>query len=297
MSTVTKTTKTTKTIAKKKSAKKTATKKTATMKTAAKKKPSAKGQVYQEFAGVYDSLSGDSHSLRMVPYTQRIMRRFRVLGSEGMDLCCGTGSATLLLSEAGYRMTGVDGSEMMLKHARSKARAENNSTKFIHGILPDFTGAPRLRKSESFDFVVSYYDSLNYLLTEDDLLGAFENVAKLLRPSGLFVFDMNTDEALKTIWGAQVYADAEDDVAWIWKNQYYAKAKMADARTIFFARQGKSDNWRRFEEVHTERAYKISVIRRLLRKAGFEFKAAYRCFSFATAKENDDRICYVAGRR
>lgn len=261
------------------------------------KRSGASRQVYQEFAGVYDLLSADEHSLKMVPYTQRIFRRFRFTGLDGLDLCCGTGSATLALSGSGFRMVGVDGSQMMLKHARSKARAEGDSTKFLHGVLPDFTAASRLRKVESFDFVVSYYDSLNYLLTEDDLLGSFVNTAGLLRPDGMFVFDMNTAEALKVIWGGQVYADANNDIAWIWKNQYYARARMADARTIFFARQGKSDNWRRFEEVHTERAYKISAVRKLLRKAGFEFKAAYRCFSFAAAKDSDYRICFVAKRR
>jgi SAM-dependent methyltransferase len=273
------------------------TKKTTPITTAKKRQSKSTGTAYQEFAGVYDMLSADEHSLKMVPYTQRIFRRFRFSGSDGLDLCCGTGSATLALSEAGYRMVGVDGSQMMLKHARSKARAARDNTKFMHGILPEFRDTQRLRKPESFDFVVSYYDSLNYLLTEDDLLGAFESVAALLRQGGLFVFDLNTAEALKVIWGGQVYADSRDDIAWIWKNQYYAKAKMADARTIFFARQGRTDNWRRFEEVHTERAYKISVVRKLLRKAGFEFKAAYRCFSFAAAKENDYRHCFVATKR
>lgn len=258
------------------------------------KKAGANEAVYQEFAGVYDQISGDGHSLKMVPYTQRIFRRYRFSGSIGLDLCCGTGSATMALTDSGYRMSGVDGSQMMLKHARAKARREGSSTKFYHGILPQFTDSPKLRRAESFDFVVSYYDSLNYLLTEDHLQETFANVFELMRPGGLFVFDMNTAEALKIIWGGQVYADAHEKLAWIWKNQYYARAKMADARTIFFTKVGKGNNWRRFEETHTERAYKISVVRKLLRKSGFEFKAALRCFSFATAKENDYRICYVA---
>ena len=174
----------------------------------AKKKSTSKqrqssGPAYQEFASVYDMLSADEHSLKMVPYTQRLFRRFRFSGTIGLDLCCGTGSATIALSESGYRMTGVDGSKVMLKYARAKAKRERDSTTFLHGVLPGLAESPRLNKPEQFDFVVSYYDSLNYLLTEGDLEKAFAAVAKLLRPDGLFVFDMNTDEALKTIWGSQ----------------------------------------------------------------------------------------------
>lgn len=254
--------------------------------------------IYGDFAAVYDTMSADEHSLKMAPYTQRIFRRFRFRGVDGLDLCCGTGSATLALAEAGYRMRGVDGSQPMLRQARSKARSARSralrETKFYHGALPDFRAARALKRPDQCDFVVSYYDSLNYALTEEDLGLTFLHVAGLLKTGGLFVFDMNSNEALKVIWGAQVYAGFTDNVAWIWKNQYYARAKMADARTVFFVRRGKSDVWRRFEETHTERAYTISAVRKLLRGAGLTPLAAYRCFSFAPAKPKDYRVCFVA---
>ncbi len=260
---------------------------------------------YDQFAGLYDKMSADSHSLEMVPYTLRIFKRFRnsdtISGfKKGLDLCCGTGSATLALADEGYAMTGVDGSQQMLRDARAKQKSlaieTTKRTAFVHGILPNFRGHTKLAQEESFDFVVSFYDSLNYVLTEKDLSGAFVEVAKLLKPGGLFVFDMNGAEALKVIWGSQVYAGAENDVAWIWKNQYYAKAKMADAHTIFFAK-AKGGLWHRFDETHTEKAYTVPCVRRLLRQAGFQSLAAYRCFSFAPAKPKDYRFCFVGRKR
>ncbi len=260
---------------------------------------------YGEFAGLYDKMSADGHSLEMVPYALRIFKRFRGTSGagfrRGLDLCCGTGSATLAFAEEGYTMIGVDGSKQMLQHAKAKgasvAGASRKRATFVHGILPNFRSHKALSKAESFDFVVSFYDSLNYLLSERELEKAFANVGELVRTDGLFVFDMNGAEALKVIWGGQTYADAQEDVAWIWKNQYYAKAKMADAHTIFFAKSGKSGLWRRFDETHTEKAYTIACVKRLLRKAGFEPLAAYRCFSFASAQAKDYRFCFVARKR
>ena len=255
-------------------------------------------------------MSADEHSLQMVPYTMRIFRHFRKSKAalplrKGLDLCCGTGSATLALAEEGYAMTGVDGSRQMLRHAKTKIsdsmRAGAKRVSFVEGILPDFRTHRRLQKDQSFDFVTSFYDSLNYVLTEDKLAKTFAHVSTLLKPGGLFVFDMNSAEALKTIWGSQVYAGAEEDVAWIWKNQYYAKAKMADAHTIFFAKTraktGKQELWRRFDETHTEKAYTISCVRRLLRQSGLQPLGSYRCFTFTPAKAKDYRYCFVARKK
>ncbi len=261
---------------------------------------------YDQFAGLYDKMSADEHSLQMVPYTMRLFRRFRKPADgpafkKGLDLCCGTGSATLALAEEGYTMTGVDGSEQMLRYAKTKnppsGRTGFKRVTFIRGVLPDFRSHKALATAESFDFVTSFYDSLNYVLTEEKLAKTFAHVSTLLKPGGLFIFDMNSAEALKTIWGSQVYAGAEEDVAWIWKNQYYAKAKMADAHTIFFAKTGKQGLWRRFDETHTEKGYSLSCVRRLLRQSGLQPLASYRCFTFTPAKAKDYRYCFVARKK
>ena len=53
----------------------------------------------------------------------------------------------------------------------------------------------------SFDLATCTYDSLNYLLTHDDLLACFQGIAHALAPGGLFVGDMNTRHFLEFDWG------------------------------------------------------------------------------------------------
>lgn len=254
--------------------------------------------IYRLFADVYDRMSADAHSLRMVPYTMRILRRFKFHGSRGLDLCCGSGSATLALAEEGLQMYGLDGSPSMLKHARAKLgrvpRALAKKIRFTQGILPDFASARGLKAGAPFDLVTCYYDSLNYMLTPEDLEKTFATVSRIMSDGGLFVFDMNTLEALKTLWGEQVYAGTEGNLAWIWKNQFFAQDKMAEARTTFFVRQPKSQLCKRFEELHSERAYSLATVKKLLKKAGLQPLAAYRCYGFSKALEKDLRICFVA---
>lgn len=45
-------------------------------------------------------------------------------GSKVLDLCCGMGRHSLALAEAGYEVTGVDLSEVLLREARSQTGAE-----------------------------------------------------------------------------------------------------------------------------------------------------------------------------
>src|SRR5262245_15721205 len=53
--------------------------------------------------------------------------------AEVVDLGCGTGSLSLLLAEAGHRVTGVDLSPNMVDHARRKLTAANLDVRFLVG--------------------------------------------------------------------------------------------------------------------------------------------------------------------
>ncbi|MFQ5608607.1 MAG: hypothetical protein ACE5GA_11730, partial [Candidatus Zixiibacteriota bacterium] len=47
-------------------------------------KASVNYDVYRKMALVYDTMSADAHSLKMVPYTFRIFRRYRFSGRHGL---------------------------------------------------------------------------------------------------------------------------------------------------------------------------------------------------------------------
>ncbi|MCH9030744.1 MAG: class I SAM-dependent methyltransferase [candidate division Zixibacteria bacterium] len=268
------------------------------MNTKSKRKSKIKSNVdvYRRFAEVYDDISADSHSLNMVDYTLRIFRKFRLKPKTGLDLCCGTGSAAIALAELGFSITGVDKSKHMLRYARQKAKSSGLTKlnpNFVNDSLPQLKQTSK-ESFERYDFVTCFFDSLNYMLTEKELSLAFRAVSDRLRPGGLFIFDLNSAEALKKVWGEDVFGNAFDDSAWITKGVYFARAKMATVRLIMFVRKGSTEIWRRFEESHTEKAYHIIDVKRFLKLAGLIPVASYCCLTFAKAKERDHRICFVA---
>ena len=251
-------------------------------------------KIYDQFATVYDLMGADHHSLRMCQYTLDIFRKYKIKPKSGLEVCCGTGSALKFFISHGYQMAGLDQSAQMLAQARKKVGKEVSLTQ---ATLPAFrisekTNARHIRQ---FDFAVSYYDSLNYLLKPQELAQTFANVHKHLAPGGWFVFDMNSPRALREVWGNTYWGGTLKDLCWLFKNSYDHTNKLGMVNVTLFVRKGKC--WQRFDETHIERGYPNAVIRRLLTDAGFSVKAIFKCFTFDKATEKSNRICVVARRK
>ena len=250
-------------------------------------------QPYQKFAEVYDRMDADHHSRLMAEYTLRLLRRFQHDPSDGLDLCCGTGSAIEHFCNHGIAMSGLDRSAGMLNVAKKKLAGRG--VKLYRQALPKFTiSGPKGKRAtvRKFDLVTSFYDSLNYLLTEHDLTTAFKAVYRHLRQGGYFIFDMNTPNALKTIWGAQTWAVSKPEIAWIFRNEYFHDTLTANCYVTIFVKDGRK--WERIDEVHTERGYANAAIKRMLKQAGFQVRGFYRCHTYEPATKTTNRICVVA---
>ena len=103
-----------------------------------------------------------------------------------LDLGCGTGTLTELLAEKGYDMIGVDSSADMLELAMEKRDSMGHETLYL---LQDMR---ELELYGTVGTVVSVCDSLNYILSEEELLQVFRLVENYLFPEGIFIFDFNT---------------------------------------------------------------------------------------------------------
>lgn len=250
-------------------------------------------KIYNKFALVYDEMKADTHSRKMVGYCEKIFRKFKINPKTGLDLCCGTGTAIKLFSEMGIKMSGLDQSKQMLTVARKKLK---NRVSFYHDSLPNFRIYQEKNKKDlqRFELITSFYDSLNYMTSERKLKSSFQSVYKHLKSDGWFIFDMNTPEALKTLWDEQIYAGVNKDIAWIWHNDYDPKKQIATCNATFFRKKGRS--YERFNEKHYEKGYKNSVIRKLLIDICFKVHGFYRCYSFEKPNRDTYRICVVSQR-
>jgi SAM-dependent methyltransferase len=246
-------------------------------------------KIYGEFARFYARGPYPEYSRAMAELLPRVLERFGAKPRTVPDLAYGEGTFAVELARLGYRVTGVDLSPEMLELAREKAREAGVTVEFLRQDMRS------LDLPEGFDLVTCWYDSLNYLLEHEDLLKTFANVAEVLNPGGLFIFDMNTRYGLAVGWqrhSAYVQQDTMD-LFEVHRPSYDYERDIATLRIIGFIREG--EIWRRFDETHRERAYTLAQIRGALERAGLVGAACWGSLREMTPPEPDSgRVWFVA---
>ena len=105
--------------------------------------------------------------------------------------------------------------------------------------------------------VVSICDSINYILEEDDLREVFSLVNNYLDPKGMFIFDLNTKYKYEQM-GETTIAENREEASFIWDNYYDPEEEINEYELAIFIPEGEdSDLYRKFEEVHYQRAYDL----------------------------------------
>jgi SAM-dependent methyltransferase len=244
------------------------------------------GEPYTAIAPYYDLLMRDVNYDKWVWYIEQLFERFRQKPRRILDLACGTGTCSILLARQGYRVIGVDSSEAMLEVAREKVRKERLRIDLMHQKMEDFS-LPR-----TVDAVVCLFDSVNYILDEQEMLSAYRCASDSLVPGGLFIFDMNTEYGLAEGWGDPEFVKEEEGMVSIWRNEYDRAGKLARLALTLFVAQG--DHYLRIDEVHLERAYSFRKVKRLLGQAGFADVNVYRHLTFKRLDSLAKRAMIVA---
>ncbi|MHB1134580.1 MAG: class I SAM-dependent DNA methyltransferase [Chloroflexota bacterium] len=243
--------------------------------------------IYDRYAEIYDE-SGQVHfSLRMIAYLSELLPRQGFIGESMLDLACGTGTLALSFAQRGWRAYGIDASQAMLAQARRKATelglaVESSQQDMRYFSLP----AP-------VDLVTCCYDSVNYLLSVDDLVATFARVAAALRPGGLFLCDANTPWFYEHVHAGTHFTEGEG-VSVAVLGTYDRASREAEAELVAFVRRG--ELWQRFAETHVQRAHTEVEMAAALAAAGLVEVGRYRCFGFDPPDLEAPRLLWAARR-
>lgn len=212
---------------------------------------------YEALARWYDRFTTD------VPYVALAEYYAGLLGIDSgtaLDLCCGTGTLTLLLAQRGFEMIGVDASSEMLAEAAIRDRG--------------FSGTPPLylcQRAEELDLygtvsgAVCCLDGLNYL-SPTGLAQALYRVGLFLEPGGVFAFDIQSPQALREKDGG-VFVDETPDALCLWRGEFDEDTNALWYGVDLFWQEGSV--WHRAQEEHVEYAHSHETLARLLTSAGF----------------------------
>ena len=214
---------------------------------------------YRFLAPWYDKLTGDVPYERFADFYEAEFRRdggeFKLL----LDLCCGTGTLTNVLSRRGYEMIAVDSSVEMLMEAQSKSAGLETPPLFL------CQDAAALDLYGTVDAAVCSLDGMNYIPPED-LPEVFRRLWLFVRPGGLLIFDIRTPEFLRSLDG-DVFVDEQEDVLCLWRADFEEALPAIIYGMDIFSRQGRL--WQRESEEHVEYAHEPAALQALLEQTGF----------------------------
>ncbi len=241
---------------------------------------------YAAFAAFYDALTANVDYTEIAAYYDRLNRAFG--GKKGilLDLACGTGSLSVLLSKMGYDVIGTDSSPEMLSEALSK---EHSSIQYLCQSMTE------LDLYGTIGAAVCSLDSINHLLGQAEVLRAFERVSLFCEPGALFLFDVNTVYKHERVLGNQCFVCETDSVYCVWQNEYLGGGKTEI--TLDFFSEEKDGRYERCSEEFSETAYPEEELRALLERAGFEVCAVYDYLTENPPREDSEKLTFVARKR
>ena len=230
---------------------------------------------YEVLAGFYDRLMNEVDYDQWYAYVLDLVEKVKSEGISSpscrvLDLACGTGEFAYRLAGQGFKVTAVDISEAMLAVAEAKARSRGKRVQFLLQDMRTFT------LPDEYDVVLCLCDSLNYLLDSAHWLDTFRRVIDVLKPGGVFIFDVNTPYKLAEVYGDYTYAEDQEDFAYIWENDYDPSSGICRMDLTFFIQKSPTTNsYSKVMETHTQLGLSQATIKKLLSQAELELLGSY----------------------
>lgn len=251
-------------------------------------------EAYTSFASVYDRFMDETPYGVWCENIVRELTAHDIKDGLVLELGCGTGCMTELLAQKGYDMIGIDLSDEMLNIAQDKKNLSGHDILYINQDMREFELYGTVRA------IISICDSVNYLITDEDVISCFLLVNNYLDMDGIFMFDFNTKYKYQQIGDATI-AENRDDCSFIWENYYCPESCINEYDLTIFVRNNEvSENGQelflRFTEEHLQRGYTLDEMKRFIEMSGLRFLKAYDADTLLEVTDKSERVYCIAKR-
>lgn len=202
------------------------------------------GNMYKNFSKIYDKFMENCNYDDWTQFLKNIVSDYKLQDKKILDLGCGTGEILLRLEE--YNCSGLDLSSEMLKKANIKLKGKN---------IPLFLGDMReFNTGEKYGIIFSFFDTLNHLTSNEDLLDTFNSIKNSLEDGGIYIFDVVDREFMDKMFPNGVFADVRKDFSMIWEHEVEEESGLDIIEATYFIKN-KNKTYDRFAEVYEKKIF------------------------------------------
>lgn len=228
--------------------------------------------MYKNFSKLYDKFMEYSDYGAWEQQVEELINLGKPNGKRLLDIGCGTGEFLLRMAKK-YECDGMDLSEEMLTIAQKKLR--HRDVKLFLGDMVEFdTGF-------QYDIMVSLFDTVNHLISIEELESHLKSVKNSLVEFGVYIFDVVDREFIENMFPSGVFVDNRKDLTCIWEHDKENGLDYIDA--TYFLKNSKG-SWDRFKESYPKKIFTHFEIESAIKNAGLKI---------IKVVENDK----IAGRR
>lgn len=215
---------------------------------------------YEYFFKFYDYLMND------VKYDEYVdlIKKYADKDSLLLDVACGTGNVLVKLLKNGYNVSGLDISDEMLLICQEKLQDNNLFTNLYQDDMRN------IQILDYYDLIYSFLDSINYLISIEDINMTFRNIYLALKDNGYFIFDVHSVENVNLVFDGYSFNEVKDDYAFLW-NSYVDKSN--DYSIVYhelnFFNKSINNLYQKFSEYHKQVIFPVNVYKDLLEKNNF----------------------------
>lgn len=188
-----------------------------------------------------------------------------------LDVACGTGTLLGQVQAAGWKSVGIDLSRAMLRQGRRGRTACADMQYLPFG--------------EQFSLITCLFDSVNFLIAQEDLQRAFHEFARVLRPGGLLYFDVVTERMVLKHFVGPEWSEEHAGFETVWYTYYNKKSRVAQTHV----RVGTGPS-----SVIVECMHPLPVLVGCLERAGLEVLARFDVEGHGAASGKSCRVDFIA---
>lgn len=136
----------------------------------------------ENYSKYYDLIYSKKNYKKETHLIENILKKYALKNNKLLDMGCGTGKYSDLLTRKGFEVTGIDKSYHMIKIAKRNFY-KNKKVKFLNSNLLKFN------TKKKFDIISALFHILSYQINEKKINNFFKNSQKLLVKNGILIFD------------------------------------------------------------------------------------------------------------